>query len=101
MRKKISTSSKKTMFYSTLGKIKKCILTVLWTEEKPHKQSIMTACPIDSPEVTTGENDRTSLIPEEPEGRNIPYIFSYRHRKIGSGNTVVSESLLARFAPLI
>ena len=52
------------MFSPTLGKIKKRILTVLWIEEKPHKQSIMTACPIDSPEVTTGENDKTSLIPE-------------------------------------
>ena len=81
------------MFSTTLGKIKKRILTVLWIEEKPHKQSIMTACPIDSPEVTTGENDKTSLIPEDTEGRNIPYIFSYRHRKIGSGNTELSQKV--------
>lgn len=37
----------------------------------------MIACPIDSQKVTTGENDRTSVIPEETEVANIPFIFCY------------------------
>lgn len=71
---------------STLGKIKKGILKVLWIEEKPNKQSIMIACPIDSQKVTTRENDRTSIIPKETEVPNIPFVFSHGRRNIGFGN---------------
>ena len=51
----------------------------------------MIACPIDSQKVTTGENDRTRVIPEEAEVTNIPFIFSDGPGKICSGNMELSQ----------
>ena len=56
----------------------------------------MIACPIDSQKVTTGENDRTRVIPEETEVANIPFIFSYGHGKICSGNISGLSNLTGR-----